>query len=126
MWAILREIGCDGVAARVRCDVGFARYLAERTRNHPELELLCEPGFSIVCYRYAPSPRPSREQLNRINAQIAEELRHTTTTVPTTTVVNGCFALRACFINPRTTRHDIDALIDATVTMGRALVSTDQ
>lgn len=126
VWAILREIGRDGVAARVRRDVGFARHLAGRARDHPELELLCEPELSIVCYRYAPRPRPSCEQLNRLNAQVAEELRHTTTTVPTTTVVNGCLALRPCFINPRTTRHDIDSLIDATVTIGRGLVSTDQ
>ena len=124
VWAVLREIGRDGVVARIHRDVTFAQVLAERVRAHEELELLCEPDLSIVCFRYVPvGPHPP-EGLDILNSNIAEALRHTTATVPTSTIVNGNFALRPCFINPRTTQQDIDDLISNTTTIGRRLAST--
>ena len=52
VWSILRELGREGVAARIRDDNGFARQLAEHVRREPHLELLAEPTLSIVCFRY--------------------------------------------------------------------------
>jgi hypothetical protein len=40
---------------------------------------------------------------------------------PSNAVIGGKFALRACVVNFRTEAADMDALIDAAVTLGRQL-----
>src|SRR5215470_4955051 len=72
-WAVLRELGRAGVAARVERHVGFARHVAQRARQHPRLELLLEPELSIVCFRYAAS--------DAVNAEILLRLRRTTRSI---------------------------------------------
>ena len=121
VWSVLREIGRDGVAARVRRDLGLAGELARRVREEPELELLDEPDLSIVCFRFRPAGAVEGADLDRLNAGVARALRHETSTVPTSTVVGGRFALRACFINPRTTEHEVESLVGSVLRFGRAL-----
>jgi aromatic-L-amino-acid decarboxylase len=121
VWAVLREIGRRGVGDRVDRHIALAQHFADRVRRHPELELLCEPGLSIVCYRYHPSPEVD---IDALNAELLVALRRTTATVPSSTVIDGKFALRPCFINPRTTQDDVDALIENTVEIGRQILAT--
>ena len=44
---------------------------------------------------------------------------------PSTTRINGQLAIRAAITNHRTNRADIDALIDATLALGRAIAPAD-
>lgn len=122
VWALLREIGRDGVASRIRRDIGLAGELASLVRAHPDLELLCEPDLSIVCYRFRPRIALDDLALDELNAQIVEGLRHTTTTVPSSTVVDGCYAIRPCFINPRTTSADVQALVENTLRLAASIL----
>ena len=48
--------------------------------------------------------------LDRLNAEISQRLRAETPYVPSTTRVAGTFAIRPCYINPRTTFHEVDGL----------------
>jgi glutamate/tyrosine decarboxylase-like PLP-dependent enzyme len=121
VWAVLREIGRVGVGQRVDRHLALARRLADQVRRHPRLELLCEPDLSIVCYRYTP---PSGDP-DAVNAHILTRLRRETATVPSSTVVDGAFALRPCILNPRTTERDVDDLVRATVAFGDALTGAD-
>jgi aromatic-L-amino-acid/L-tryptophan decarboxylase len=114
-WAVLRELGRRGVAARVERDVGFAQHVARRAREHPRLELLLEPELSVVCFRYAAD--------DTVNAEILLRLRRTTRSIPTSTVVGGRLAIRPCFINPRTRPADVDALVDHTIAIGDELTA---
>ena len=54
VWSILRELGADGVRARVVQDNDFARHVAARAQEHPRLELLLDPVLSICVFRYVP------------------------------------------------------------------------
>ena len=112
-WAVLRELGRAGVAARVERHVGFARHVARRARQHPRLELLAEPELSIACFRYAAS--------DAVNAEILLRLRRTTRSIPSSTVVGGHLAIRPCFINPHTNLADVDALVDHVIAIGDEL-----
>ena len=115
VWAVLREIGRVGVAARVDRHVAFAREVAERAREHPRLELLMEPQLSVTCFRYLPGPGVDADELNRT---ILDRLRRETTVAPSSTIVDGRFAIRPCFINPRTTEREVTDLVDAVVRFG--------
>jgi aromatic-L-amino-acid decarboxylase len=115
VWGILRELGRSGVTRRVIRDNDFARQLAAAVREHEHLELLAEPVLSICCFRYR---RVGFADLDSLNEQVHRRLLRETPYLPSATVVNGSFGLRPCFINPRTTREDVDGLVDAVVRFG--------
>jgi aromatic-L-amino-acid decarboxylase len=128
VWAVLREIGRAGVAARVERHVAFARRVADRARSDPRLELVMEPQLSVVCFRYRPrsvgaaggaadGPGPDR-RADAINARILDRLRAETGFAPTSTRVAGTLVIRPCFINPRTTEREVDGLVDAVLRLG--------
>ena len=119
VWAVLREIGRAGVVARVERHVAFARSLAEEARRHPRLELLLDPQLSVVCYRYLP---PAGIDADALNQRILDRLRSETFVAPSATSVNGLYAIRPCFINPRTTEREVDELAAAVVRFGDQLV----
>jgi aromatic-L-amino-acid/L-tryptophan decarboxylase len=119
VWAVLREIGREGVVARVERHTEFARSLAEQVRRHPRLELLMEPQLSVVCYRYVPPPGIGADAVNQ---RILDRLRAETFVAPSATNVRGMYAIRPCFINPRTTEREVDELAAAVVRIGDRLV----
>ncbi|MEK7863923.1 MAG: aminotransferase class V-fold PLP-dependent enzyme [Chloroflexota bacterium] len=120
VWAVLLEIGADGMRERVQRHLDFARHVAERVRADARLEVISEPVLSICCFRYRGDVTDARA-LDTLNARIAQRLRGETPFVPSTTVVRGRFAIRPCFINPRTTIADVDGMVDAVRRLGDAL-----
>ena len=119
VWAVLREIGRAGVVQRVERHIAFARRVADRARRHPRLELLAEPDLSIVCFRYR---RDEGVDPDRLNKAILERLRRETPFIPSSTIVKGSFAIRPCFINPRTTEREVEGLVDSVIRLGDDLV----
>jgi aromatic-L-amino-acid decarboxylase len=113
-WAVLREIGRRGLAERVARDRGYAQHVTRRAHEHPRLEALVEPELSIACVRYV---APGRD-LDGLNARLLARLRRETPYVPSSTVVDGSFAIRPCYVNPRTRQEDVDGLVDALVRLG--------
>jgi aromatic-L-amino-acid decarboxylase len=120
VWAILREIGRAGVAQRVERHVTMARAVADRARSDPRLELLMEPQLSITCFRYRPPTGADGDSLNR---RILERLRRETPFIPSSADIGGVFAIRPCFINPRTTEREVDGLVDAIIRFGDELTA---
>lgn len=121
VWAVLKEIGAAGMRERVRRHNDFARIVADRARHEPELELLSEPQLSIACFRYRPAGSDDPERLDDLNADILTELRREGRSIPSSTRVDGAFAIRACFINPRNDREHVDMLVDDVLRLGRRL-----
>jgi aromatic-L-amino-acid decarboxylase len=121
VWAILREIGARGMRERVIRHNDFARDLAGRVRDDERLELLAEPVLSICCFRYRAAGQ-EEEALDDLNRQIAARLRAEGDLVPSTTRVDGRFAIRPCYINPRTTIAEVDALARRVREIGDSIV----
>jgi aromatic-L-amino-acid decarboxylase len=122
VWSILRELGRDGVAARIRRDNDHARHLAELVRRHPRLELLTEPVLSICCFRYAGE---GIDDLDTFNAAILRRLHHDSAYLPSSTRVGGSFALRPCFVNSRTPDGAVESFVAEVVAIGDALLAGD-
>ncbi len=121
VWAVLKEIGAEGMRERVRRHNDFARMVAARARAEDQLELLSEPQLSIACFRYRPLGWDDEERLNQLNADILTELRRVGRSLPSSTNVNGAFAIRACYINPRNDREHVELLVDDVLETGRRL-----
>lgn len=120
VWSILRELGRDGVTARVRADNDLARRLATLVAGHPRLELMLEPELSICCFRYVGE---EVVDLDALNLALLRRLHQQTAYLPSSTRVRGSWAIRPCFINPRTTPDMVDAFAAAVVRLGDELVA---
>jgi aromatic-L-amino-acid decarboxylase len=118
VWSILRRLGREGMRARVRRDNDFARSLASRIRSSDVLELLAEPVLSICCFRYVAD---GVDDLDAFNAALFRRLVQETPYLPTSTIVDGKFAIRPCFINPRTEQEHVDGLVEAVTAIGNEL-----
>lgn len=121
VWAILREIGADGVRDRVVRHCSFARRVFELASADDRLEPLNRPTLSICCYRYR-APDADEATLDDLNAEIVQRL-HMEGIVPSTTIVAGKYAIRPCFINPRTTMVEVDHLVARTRAIGDELTT---
>jgi aromatic-L-amino-acid/L-tryptophan decarboxylase len=80
----------------------------------PTLELLAPVSLNIVCFRYR------CEQADQVNAEIVASLQASGVAAPSTTIVNGCLAIRVAIVNHRTRACDIDALLESTIVFGIA------
>ena len=109
VWAILREIGADGMRERVVRHNTFARQLAELAEADDRLELLAEPTLSICCFRYR-RPGADEEETERVNFEVMRRLRAEGAFIPSTTRIDGRLAIRPCYINPRTTIAEVEGL----------------
>lgn len=114
VWASLRELGTEGVRARVVADNDLARRVAEVAHGHPRLESLTEPQLSIACLRYSAVDG----DLDAYNERLLRRLQRETTYLPSSTVVDGQFVIRPCFINARTTPQDVEGFLTTLVELG--------
>ena len=118
VWALLREIGAEGMAARIRRHNDMARSLAEQVQAHPRLELLQVPTLSICCFRYRVE---GCDDLNALNRQLHRRLIHRGKNLPSTAVIDGQLAIRPCFIGARTDWVQVDDLLQDVLDTGDAL-----
>jgi aromatic-L-amino-acid decarboxylase len=126
VWAMILEIGVEGMRARIKRHNDMARELAEHCKRHPKLELLLEPTLSVCCFRYVVccfryvSPRV--EDLDGLNQPLHRRLLRENVYLPSTTRVRGQLALRPCFIGALAEAPQVDGLLQAVLRIGDALV----
>jgi aromatic-L-amino-acid decarboxylase len=120
VWALLREIGVEGMRARIVRHNDMALRIADVARRHPNLELMLEPTLSICCFRYV---SPDVPDLDRLNQQLHRHLIRENRNLPSTTQVNGKLALRPCFVGARADMAHADELVEDVLRIGAQLVS---
>lgn len=128
VWLALRNAGRAGYARMIGDDVGMARALFDLAEAHPELQALTR-GLSITTFRYVP-PRlrhrtgqaDAEAELNELNARVLDRVqRGGEGYLSNAVLADGCFALRACVVNFRTTVADVQALAQVVVRAGRKI-----
>ena len=111
-WFTIQAFGAKKLGAMIAKTCDLAQYLKQSIENATELELLAPVALNIVCFRYR------CEQPDRVNREIVIRLQESGIAAPSTTMVNGCLAIRAAIVNHRTNRSDIDALVRAVIFFG--------
>ena len=120
VWALLREIGREGLRERICRHNAMARRVAERADAHPELEVVQRPTLSICCFRYVSE---AVTDLNALNQRIHRELVRNGRNIPSTAMIGDVFAIRPCFVGARTEERHAEALVDEVIATGRRLVA---
>jgi glutamate/tyrosine decarboxylase-like PLP-dependent enzyme len=111
-WFTIKVYGAEKLGAVIAHTCALAQYMQQRIKETPELELLAPVSLNIVCFRYR------CEDADRVNADIVVALQESGIAVPSSTTINGRFAIRAAIVNHRTRSNDIDALLKATIAFG--------
>jgi aromatic-L-amino-acid/L-tryptophan decarboxylase len=114
-WFTLKVYGLEALGAVISRSCVLARYLESRIAATPELELMAPVELNIVCFRCR------AEESHGVNARIVVELQESGVVAPSTAVIGGRLAIRAAIVNHRTGRGEIDALVEKTVVLGRAI-----
>ena len=126
VWLTLKYYGARRIAAGISDDIALARYMAECVDTDSEFELLAPVELSICCFRWVPAPLRSilenatsdearkrvNIEINQLNERIMHRVQRGGRAYLSNAMLHGKFALRACIINFRTTRRDIDITLE--------------
>ncbi len=121
VWMALKQHGVAKFGRLIDQDIAHARYLTDRIEAVPNLSLCFPTAINIVCFRYDPGGLPEAA-LKRLNTEIMVRMQEAGIAAISDTTVSGRHCLRAAINNHRTTRADLDILIDEVVRQGTALI----
>jgi aromatic-L-amino-acid decarboxylase len=109
LWLSLRYHGLKAFRECIRADLAHARRLAEEVSACPALEPLAPVELSAVCFRWRPPAAGA--QPNELNAAILKRVIARGRVYLSNATLRGSFALRACFVNHRTSAADVALIV---------------
>jgi len=113
VWMALKFHGLEGYAQMIESQIELAHYLHGRVVTAPDLEVVAPPSLSIVCFRYKPDRfSGSDAQLDALNKVLLDRIQLSGNAFLSSTVLQGRFVMRACIVNFRTRKTDLDYLVD--------------
>jgi glutamate/tyrosine decarboxylase-like PLP-dependent enzyme len=122
VWLSLRYYGAAGYRQFFRRTIDNAQHAHRLISNSDDFEVLQdEPRLYIYSFRYNPGGL-SDERLDELNAQIADEVKARQIALVMISRIDGRVTQRLACTNHRTTRADIEAVIEAMRAIGQELV----
>jgi glutamate/tyrosine decarboxylase-like PLP-dependent enzyme len=122
IWMSLKEHGIEKYRRLVEQNVEQARYLKTLIEAAQELEVLAPVPLNVVCFRYV-WEQMDGSQLNELNEELLIELQESGVAVPSSTLIDGKYALRVAITNHRSRRQDFDILVRKVLEIGRSKVN---
>ena len=104
IWFLLKVHGARALEQAIDDNIAVARHLAALIDASDDFERLAPVPLSIVCFRY-------RKKDDAFNKALMVEVQRDGESYLSNAVINGHFALRACLVNFRTTRADVERLL---------------
>jgi glutamate/tyrosine decarboxylase-like PLP-dependent enzyme len=123
VWLALQQIGSSGYVKLIREDIELSKYFFDLAEKHTELEPVTQ-NLSITTLRYIPENMEvhgeKREAyLNKLNKELVNELQNGGEMFLSNAIVINKYCLRACIVNFRTTKKDIEECIEIILKEGR-------
>jgi glutamate/tyrosine decarboxylase-like PLP-dependent enzyme len=123
VWMTMQQFGLNGYRAAIDDNIALARYLADRIGASRDFGLMAPPSLSVVCFRFLDPSLPDEEAVAALNRALLERLQLGGEAFITSTELRGRFVLRACIVNYRSTRADVDRMFEAIRAIGGDLVA---
>jgi aromatic-L-amino-acid decarboxylase len=120
LWFVLRSYGLEGIKAKFREHIGYAKYFADKLDSDPEFELLAPVPLNLVCFRYHPE-HAAEEDLNELNTLMEKGVNDSGKAYITHTKIEGKYTLRACIGQTNVEQRHVDALLDLLKEQGKLL-----
>lgn len=127
VWLAFHQAGASGYRRLIAEDLRRARLLASVVSADADLALLTQ-HLSITTFRYVPADLAARQAepeiaawLDQLNRTLLDTVQRGGELFVSNAIVDGCYALRACFVNFQTTDDDVRAVPAIVVRCGRVL-----
>jgi aromatic-L-amino-acid/L-tryptophan decarboxylase len=126
VWMQLRADGVSHFGRVISQNIRQVRRLLALIEAHPELELMAPAPLNIVCFRYRPAIGSAswlEHELDTLNDELLARLQERGEAMPSSTRLEGRFAIRVAHVNHRTRDEDIDTMAEAIVSIGREVAA---
>ena len=125
VWLTIQQVGRNGYIKMINEDIQLSKLLFSLAKKHPELEAVTQ-SLSITTFRYVPlnnkqTSKNNETWLNTLNEVLLNELQKGGEVFLSNAVVMGKYCLRACIVNFRTSKKDIEEVIEIIVREGRKI-----
>ena len=104
-WMTIETLGTDRMGDAMLANCLTARYLSEKVQRSPVFELKAPVSLNIVCFGV-------RGADGRVNRELVLDLHESGIAVPSWTRIDGQTVIRCAIVNHRTTREDIDRMME--------------
>jgi glutamate/tyrosine decarboxylase-like PLP-dependent enzyme len=91
-------------------NIACAEYLRDLVEASDDFEMLAPVGLSVFCFRHR--PRGFSGDLDAWNERVLTRVQREGSSYLSNARVGGKFALRGCVLNYRTTRRDMEVLLE--------------
>lgn len=114
LWLTLEHFGTDYLGELIDAHLARARWLADRIRETPELELIAEPDLSIVCFRARPRGVDPADgaAMDAVQARVQREVAKGGDGWFSMPIYRGRRVLRAVILHPRCDESVLSRLLD--------------
>ena len=106
-WMTIATLGADRIGDAMLANCELAQYLAQKVRQSALFELKAPVALNIVCF----GVRGARDRA--FSRELVLDMHETGIAAPSWTTIGGESVVRCAIVNHRTTRADIDRMIDA-------------
>jgi glutamate/tyrosine decarboxylase-like PLP-dependent enzyme len=110
LWLLVKSAGARALGEAIQENIACAKYFEELIRATDDFEMLAPVELSIFCFRYR--PRGFTGDLDALNERVMLALQRAGSSYLSNARIGGAFALRGCVLNYRTTRRDMEILLD--------------
>jgi aromatic-L-amino-acid/L-tryptophan decarboxylase len=129
VWMTFKAYGARKLRAAIESNIEIMRYLADRIDQSQDFVRLAPVPLSVVCFQYRTSDismHGDQQYLDWLNNRLPEALEKDGRVFLSGTKIHGKRALRACSVNHRLRREDVDFLLDVIREVGRLLIGDER
>jgi len=125
VWMLLKGVGLDSLGAAIENNLACARHLESIVQVSDDFEMVAPVELSIFCFRHVPAQLKSQspKAIDAFNERLLVALQRDGSSYLSNATLGGCFALRGCVLNYRTTLRDMEILLDDLRRVARSLLS---
>lgn len=125
VWAVLHQLGRQGVSDLIDHYLRRTRLLRELVAEHRDLQLIADGPWSVTCFRYLPAdPGLRPPDPDTFTAELGRRLQDGGRAFLATVRIRDTLALRASVCNYQTSDDDIRTLVNEVLTIGEQLTKS--
>jgi glutamate/tyrosine decarboxylase-like PLP-dependent enzyme len=110
LWLLLKSVGTRAIGEAIEDNIACAKYFADLVRATDDFEMLAPVDLSIFCFRAR--PHGFTGDLDALNERVMLDVQRGGSSYLSNTRIGGVFALRGRVLNYRTTKYDMDILLN--------------
>ncbi len=115
LWMTFKAYGSERLRAAIESNIALMRHFGNRIDESPDFIRLAPVPLSTVCFQYRTtdaSVHADAQRLDSLNNRLLEALERDGRVFLSGTTIRGRTALRACSVNHRLRRSDVEGLLD--------------